>query len=310
MNFYGISISTPASSRIEMPLEELRQVMAWLRPKATPKPLIRIGGECDGAYLVPNDLEGIEACFSPGVNNFKYFEDELVNVYDIPAYMCDKTSDESKFSTPIIRGRQSFIKKWVGPGDRDDLIALDTWVDLLAPGDKDLLLQMDIEGAEYENILSVSDSTLSRFRIILIEIHAVTKMNDPNIFTNVFQPFFARLSKHFVCVHVHPNNAVTNTVELNGIGMSVPYLLELTLLRRDRFSEIPGSAYTAAQLPHPLDIAMNASYEPPMFLPENWLDGPPSLPSLLRKTEIERDYYAKQLLKAQERSMQTPKYKV
>jgi hypothetical protein len=39
-----------------------------LAPQTTDKALIRLGPNKDGGYLVPNDLDGIEACFSPGVS--------------------------------------------------------------------------------------------------------------------------------------------------------------------------------------------------------------------------------------------------
>ena len=39
-----------------------------IRPDTTDKPLIRLGSEADGGYLVPDDLEGIVACFSPDVD--------------------------------------------------------------------------------------------------------------------------------------------------------------------------------------------------------------------------------------------------
>jgi len=45
-----------------------------LRPYTTDKELIRLGAEKDGGYLIPNDLAGIEACFSPGVGNEFNFE--------------------------------------------------------------------------------------------------------------------------------------------------------------------------------------------------------------------------------------------
>ena len=48
-----------------------------MKPKASPFGLIRIGGNSDGAYLVPDDLQGISCCFSPGVSDRKSFEDEL-----------------------------------------------------------------------------------------------------------------------------------------------------------------------------------------------------------------------------------------
>ena len=37
-----------------------------LRPKKSPYELIRIGGTSDGAYLLPNDLAGVSACFPQG----------------------------------------------------------------------------------------------------------------------------------------------------------------------------------------------------------------------------------------------------
>ncbi len=36
--------------------------------------LVRLGGDGDGGYLVPDDLEGIGACFSPGVSDVADFE--------------------------------------------------------------------------------------------------------------------------------------------------------------------------------------------------------------------------------------------
>jgi hypothetical protein len=42
-------------------------------PKPSSVRLIRIGRNGDRAYLVPDDLEGIDACLSPRVNNFKNF---------------------------------------------------------------------------------------------------------------------------------------------------------------------------------------------------------------------------------------------
>ena len=43
-------------------------------PVKTEHELIRIGGSKDGGYLVPNDLSGIQACFSPGVSDLADFK--------------------------------------------------------------------------------------------------------------------------------------------------------------------------------------------------------------------------------------------
>jgi hypothetical protein len=46
--------------------------------------LLRIGGDSDGGYLVPDDLENISSCFSPGVSDIFNFElpSLLMNLWD------------------------------------------------------------------------------------------------------------------------------------------------------------------------------------------------------------------------------------
>ena len=48
-------------------MNELKELIKALRPVQTKIRLIRVGGANDGGYLIPDDLEGIAACFSPGV---------------------------------------------------------------------------------------------------------------------------------------------------------------------------------------------------------------------------------------------------
>jgi hypothetical protein len=140
-------------------------------PKPSPYELIRIGGDADGAYLLPNDLEGITACFSPGVFNRKDFEDELAARFNIRSHMCDLSSDEHLFKTPIIEGMQTFKKLWLDISGEQS-ISLADWVAQQEPGrEGDFILQMDIEGAEYRNLIDTPVEVLDRFRIIVIEIH-------------------------------------------------------------------------------------------------------------------------------------------
>ena len=80
-----------------------------LQAAADPFRLSRVGGNWDGAYLLPDDLKNIAACFSPGVSNVKRFEDELLDRYGIPSHMCDFSSDVESFRTPLKEG-QTFPK--------------------------------------------------------------------------------------------------------------------------------------------------------------------------------------------------------
>ena len=48
--------------------QDIQALLAQLRPMKCQKELIRLGPKGDGGYLIPNDLKGIKACFSPGVD--------------------------------------------------------------------------------------------------------------------------------------------------------------------------------------------------------------------------------------------------
>ena len=244
---------------------------------------MRIGGKRDGAYLIPDDLDGIEACFSPGVCNFKNFEDELTDTHGIKCHMCDYSSDVNQLQTPLREGMQTFKKKWLDIDGGADSILLADWIEELSPvATSDLLLQMDIEGAEYRNLLNCKDSILKRFRIIVLELHDLKVVNDVVKFEKELGPLLRKLDKNFVCVHSHPNNNGGNFM-LAETGFNIPNLLELTFLRRDRFERVKESDWHKPLIPHPLDINFNVIRKQPLFLSESWCnDGSRDLVSKIK----------------------------
>ncbi|QGY05517.1 hypothetical protein MMSR116_29210 [Methylobacterium mesophilicum SR1.6/6] len=250
---------------------KLNEVLKFIRPKPSPYPLIRIGNGDDGSYLVPDAIGGIAACFSPGVDNFKNFEDHLSKTYEIRTHMCDFSSDLNKFKTPLIEGMQTFDKLWLEPEAGEHAISLRDLIQKYDRSKNDLMLQMDIEGAEYRNIIALDDDSLQRFRIIVIELHDLDKIADKSIFINILQPFFEKISRYFTCVHAHPNNCCPDFL-LPELGVRVPVFLELTLIRNDYCRE--GAAKLQPIIPHPLDIGRNVRRQPPLFLDENWLEQP------------------------------------
>jgi hypothetical protein len=250
------------------------EILETLKPKPCPVKLVRIGGEHDGAYLIPDDLNGIDACLSPGVNNFKYFEDELTTTYGVKCHMCDYSSDLDSFATPLINGMQTFEKKWLDIDSGVNSISLEDWVQKYSPNlHDDLILQMDIEGAEYRNILAASITLLTRFRIIVIELHGLDAFSDPELLGKEIGPLVQKLDATHICVHAHPNNCCGEMLDEDS-GMNIPKVIELTYLRRDRFTG-DSRMYYQPQLPNPLDIACNTNHLPCIHLNEKWLRGRP-----------------------------------
>lgn len=260
-----------SSLNILLPEMDRKSSIKLMIPQPSPFELIRIGGTGDGSYLVPNDLDGIDACFSPGVNNFKNFEDELTNQFGIKCHMCDFSSEPEKFRTPLIDGMQTFQKKWLDIDGSTDSISLREWVNEHSlDSRKDLILQIDIEGAEYRNLLAADSFTLKRFRIIVIELHRLNAFQDPELFSKEVGALLTKLDKTHVSIHAHPNNCCGESLEPET-GLNIPNVIEVTYLRRDRFTG-EESRYIQPQLPHPLDISRNVSEMPPIHLNEKWLE--------------------------------------
>lgn len=260
----------PVNSRYELlsrgifidpmvPISRLQALASKIRPLATNLNLIRIGADEDGGYLIPDDLQGISACYSPGVDQIASFETALLNL-GIPSHMADL----SVAGPPEGTVAASFTKKFIGANNNNDYITIDKWVSSTDGGDgkSDLILQMDIEGGEYESILSTPDSVLNRFRIMAIEFHNIETWGQSH-FLSLVEATFEKLLSLFYVVHNHPNNAM-GIVDMNGF--LAPRLFELTLIRKDRVKVVLGFA----GLPHALD-RRNLDGLPDIFFPEAWL---------------------------------------
>ena len=172
-----------------------------LHPVHSGKDLIRLGPKGDGGYLVPDDLAGIEACFSPGIGMISGFEDDCAK-QGMKVFMADGSVNELPSSHRLF----DFTKKHLGITTNSDFITLDDWVTQSLPDSQnDLLLQMDIEGAEYDVLANTSDQLLSRFRIIAIEFHGLGNLWRKPFLERVL-PVFNKILQTHSCVHAHPNN--------------------------------------------------------------------------------------------------------
>lgn len=240
--------------RIDRP--RLAALIRSLRPIRTDAPLIRIGPPGDGGYLVPDDLDGIDFAFSPGVSTESGFEAALarrgMNVF-LADYSVDGPAQTSD--------RFVFTKKFVGSFSDETYMTLDEWKHRSIGDDSgDLLLQMDIEGAEFDTLLNVSDSLLQQFRIMVIEFHYLHQLWNKPWFLLVERVFHKLLRTHKV-THIHPNNCCGS---FRSDGLEIPRVAEFTFYRKDR---IRHEAYCAT-FPHPLDA--DNTGKKPLVLPPCW----------------------------------------
>ena len=227
---------------------------------ASDKELIRLGPKGDGGYLLPDDLAGIEACFSPGVSFLSGFEKDCADL-GIKIFLADKSVERPVESHALFY----FTKKYLGATTSGNFITLDDWVNSSLSGSQsDLMLQADIEGYEYGLFLSASDHLMRRFRIIIVEFHHLDQLWNQPFFQLASRAFDKVLQTH-TCIHIHPNNYSS---PLHRGGLVIPEMAEFTFLRNDRLSN-PSYATT---FPHPLDFDNTPKTHLP--LPKCWYDRP------------------------------------
>ena len=234
--------------------QDLNAFFDLIKPIKTNFPLIRIGGDNDGGYLIPDDLVGVEICFSPGVSVLADFENDLTKM-GVKCFLADYSVEKP----PIENEKFYFTKKYLGSKNNDIFMTLESWVNLNAANKNELILQMDIEGSEYPVLMETPLNILSKFRIIVIEFHDLDNLFNTSGL-NQIKYTFEKLLEVFEIVHIHPNNCAPPFV-VNGFN--IPPVMEFTFLNRNRIE----SSERNYDFPNKLDganVIANADFPLPM----------------------------------------------
>ncbi len=194
-----------------------------IKPKDLGYNLVRIGPKGDGGYLIPDILDQIEECFSPGVGSITGFEEHLCKK-NIQVFMADNTVDK-----PLINYKNfNFTNKNIGSFNDDKVMTLDSWINNKSKNSKNLLLQMDIEGHEYNSLSSLSEENLNKFKVLIIEFHFFDQVIT-NYGYNVILDTMSKLTKYFDVAHIHPNNCCGY---FKIKDLIIPNVIEITFLNK------------------------------------------------------------------------------
>ncbi|HEX9881409.1 MAG TPA: FkbM family methyltransferase [Hyphomicrobium sp.] len=231
-----------------------------LKPTAEAAELRRFGPAGDGGYLMPDDLDGVVACISPGVSLECGFDEEIAS-RGIDVVMADASVEGPSSDNP----RFHFLRKYLDITTTDQTVTMQELCHDVpeACGTGDLILQMDIEGAEYRVLAGMSDELLQRFRIMVIEFHYLDQIFQRFSFDNIIKPVFERLLAYHDVVHIHPNNCLS---PVRRASVHVPPIMEFTFHRKDRRRTCSNRRPT---FPHPLD-AGNVPTRSTLILPDCW----------------------------------------
>jgi hypothetical protein len=220
-----------------------------LKPENYGFELIRLGNDYDGGYLIPDDLVGVKKCISPGVGNSINFEKNLASKHGIESYLADPTVNISETLPSEIKFQQIAISYSseineitdMATGERREYkcVTLEEFTNAnTVLGEVDLLLQMDIENAEYLTLLVSDPKILEKFRIMIIEFHSIPNIFEEKYFMEVIKPLFNKINSIFYVAHIHANNVAKPVKILN---FEIPHAIEVTFHNRNRIKDLEGT---------------------------------------------------------------------
>jgi hypothetical protein len=218
--------------------------LIWkLKPIDNGYRLIRVGPPGDSGYLVPDDLESIDICFSAGVAENWGFEKDLYDKAGIASYMFD-ASVNRPIDLPEVH---TFVKKFVGCASQNNFLSISEIFSLYLSQFNNILAQIDIEGSEYELFNCISDRDLLNFRVIVCEFHELDRWIQENFYQEKVIKIFDRLLIYFDLIHYHPNSAGGYFLYK---GIKLPKTLELTFHRKN----VSKGNFGYRMTPHELDM--------------------------------------------------------
>lgn len=206
--------------------------------KVHKKNYVRVGGcRGDGGYIMVDDFHDKMRAYSIGIGDNASWDKELADK-GIKVLMYDHTI----FHLPQVHNNFTFHRCGVGTGENcrpleDILRENGDW------DNHDLILKMDVEGAEWEVLDSTPSELLNQFIQISLELHGVCNMENKERILRILR----KLSLTHQAIWVHGNNI--DKAE-NADGILIPNLLEVTYVRKDACLFEEG----ACEFPMPLDL--------------------------------------------------------
>lgn len=218
--------------------------------------LVRIGRDNDGGYISLNDFEEGNIAYSFGISNDVSWDKDMASRgYDV--FMYDHTID----SLPEENERFHWFKLGISDESTNDerLKTLEYLIEQNHHGEKkNMILKMDVEGAEWGFLENVKPETLKQFGQITFEIHGMINPSDPERILNILR----KLNMTHQLIHIHANNFV-NYVTVSGKHFCDVFEVSYVLREKYKFSD----SYDVV-LPLKIDMP-NANIRPEIEL-GNW----------------------------------------
>ena len=224
-----ISPSAHAAANSESLHQLLRPIMELMTIQEIDKPLMRLGSEFDGGYVVIDKSYEESFLISAGISNNNDFEISFANLgghghqVDYTVLEAPLKHENLTFSASRLVGE--FSKRMSFDVTLDELY--DKYIKNTKYEKKANILKMDIEGSEWE--ILESTTVLNKFDQVLLEIHYLERLAKED-FQKEYLAAINKLFTHFRPVAIAGNNCC-GFVTIGGF--SVPRVIEMSLVNRN-----------------------------------------------------------------------------
>ena len=198
-------------------------------------PFVRVGKANDGGYIMLDAFQkmggGGGIAYSFGISGDVSWDYDMVKRgYEI--FMYDMTID----ALPFQHKNFHFFKQGIGGTKNKEklLDTLENFFEINGHGDKEnLILKMDVEGAEWDFLNSVSSDLLNRFDQIVFEFHNLISPKNSAQMEKVIAAF-KKLNLTHTPIHVHGNNYGAY-INIEGLGI-FPDVPEITYVKTENYT--------------------------------------------------------------------------
>jgi hypothetical protein len=192
-------------------------------------------------------VSGYDCYISAGVSNEESFSRDFIKKFGMNkfnSFAFDGTIDNYPYQyTEDI----TFIKKNIATYSSKTTANLSQLINHY----NNIFLKMDIEGCEYDWLLSLTQENLNKFKQIVIEFHGINDDSWGKTYDAKLECFKKLSNTHYI-IHAHGNSN-------SGTQNNIPDVIELTFLRKTYFTEEPNLNTTKLPIPD-LDFTNNGSY--------------------------------------------------
>ncbi|WP_298344636.1 hypothetical protein [Ferrimicrobium sp.] len=225
-------------------LLELQNLLTPMTPYGAE--FIRVGGANDGGYVMVDRGLANTIAYNFGIGQ-EVTWDQAMAMRNNRVYQYDHTID----APPPVEGETVFYRLGLGAKTSETMISLG---DALATHHNetrdDLILNIDIEGGEWDILPQLRPHDLAPFSQIVMELHHLLRIVEDHAFqARVYRSLEVLFGTHQI-VHVHANNYGARALADGVMGYDV---LEVTLVRKADWE------FTDCQhlFPRPLDRPNN-----------------------------------------------------